>query len=338
MTRPVISDCAGERMSDDERDLFSTLKPFGFILFQRNCRTPDQVRALTDDMREVLGRDDVPILIDQEGGRVARLKPPHWDVHPPAAAFGGLAAMDMAAAERAARLNAHLIADELTAVGINVDCLPLLDLNFPGAHGVIGDRAYGGDAALVAALGRATCEGLMAGGVVPVIKHIPGHGRAAVDSHLALPVVDAPLEALRQSDFRPFSDLRDMPVAMTAHVTYSAVDPENPATTSARVIGDIIRRDIGFDGLLLSDDISMQALKGSLEERAVASLKAGCDILLHCNASLDERRRVLEAAPPMTPADFARLTRLMTPPPAARFDRAAASLELNLIFQHQNVS
>jgi beta-N-acetylhexosaminidase len=249
-----------------------------------------------------------------------------------------LAREDLAAAQHAARLNARLIADELTALGINVDCLPLLDLNFPGAHGVIGDRAYGGDAAIVAALGRATCEGLMAGGVVPVIKHIPGHGRAGVDSHLALPEVDAPLDLLRQSDFRPFCDLSDMPVAMTAHITYSAIDPENPATTSRKVIGDIIRRDIGFDGLLLSDDISMKALKGSLEERALASLQAGCDILLHCNGSLDERRRVLEAVAPMAEPDFVRLSRLMTPKTAARIDRAATSLELDLIFQHQNVS
>jgi beta-N-acetylhexosaminidase len=325
-------------MSEAERALFRALPPFGFILFQRNCQSPAQVRRLTAEMRSVTGRSDVPILIDQEGGRVARLKPPHWAAYPPAAAFGRLAAVDGTAAKNAARLNARLIADELASLGINVDCLPLLDLVFPGAHNIIGDRAYGGAADLVAALGRATCEGLMAGGVVPVIKHIPGHGRASVDSHVALPRVDAPLKALKAADFKPFADLNDMPVAMTAHVTYTAIDPENPATTSARVIG-VIRRDIGFEGLLLSDDISMQALEGSLEARARASLTAGCDILLHCNGSLDERRRVLEAVPEMGAGEFKRLSRLMTPRSAeAGFDRAAAAAELERLFHHQNVS
>jgi beta-N-acetylhexosaminidase len=338
MTRPVITDCAGERLSAAERELFARTQPFGFILFQRNCQTPEQVRALTADMRAVVGRADVPILIDQEGGRVARLKPPHWGVYRPAAEFGALAGVDMTAAKRAAHLNAALIADELKSLGVNVDCLPLLDLNFPGAHAIIGDRAYGGEPELVAALGRATCEGLMAGGVVPVIKHIPGHGRASVDSHLALPQVDARLAELEQSDFRPFGDLRDMPVAMTAHITYTAIDPENPATTSRKVIADVIRRDIGFEGVLLSDDISMKALRGSLEERARACLEAGCDIVLHCNGTLEERRRVLEATSPMTATEFTRLSRLMSAPPAAGFDRAAAMAELDRFFVHMNVS
>jgi beta-N-acetylhexosaminidase len=332
--RPVISDCTGESLTAAEKELFSEMPPFGFILFQRNCQNPAQVSALTAEMRAVAGRDDVPILIDQEGGRVARLKPPFWQAMPAPVTYGALAAHDMAAAKKAAYLGARLIADDLRALGVTVDCLPLLDLSFPGAHDIIGDRAYGASPDLVAALGRVTCEGLLAGGVVPVIKHIPGHGRASVDSHVALPKVDAALADLRALDFKPFYDLRDMPVAMTAHVIYASIDPERPATISPRMIENIIRGELGFAGVLLSDDITMKALQGTLEERALASLNAGCDVILHCNGSLEERRRVLAASPVMGDAAFARCRHLMTPPQSscfegpAGFDRKAAMDEL----------
>lgn len=329
MVHPVITDCAGEALSEAECALFAQTQPFGFILFQRNCKNPAQVRALTAEMRASVGRDDVPILIDQEGGRVARLRPPAWRLPPAANVFANLAVDDLPRAEAAARLNARLIGHELAELGINVDCLPLLDLVFEGAHQIIGDRSYGDDPEQVSRLGRATCLGLMDAGVLPVVKHIPGHGRASVDSHLALPVVEASLAELRRADFKPFIALNDMAVAMTAHITYTAIDPKNPATTSATLINDIIRHEIGFKGLLLSDDITMKALGGGLEERALASLQAGCDILLHCNGSLDERRSVLEATPELSEDEFARLRALMTPPQTNQgFDAGLALAEL----------
>lgn len=337
MVHPVITDCAGEALSEAERALFAQTQPFGFILFQRNCKSPAQLKALTAEMRASVNRDDVPILIDQEGGRVARLKPPVWRLPPAANVFANLAADDLLKAEAAARLNARLIGYELAELGINVDCLPLLDLVFGGAHQIIGDRSYGSDPEQVARLGRTTCLGLMDAGVLPVVKHIPGHGRASVDSHLALPVVEASLEELRAFDFKPFIALNDMAVAMTAHITYTAIDPKNPATTSAKLIDDIIRREIGFKGLLLSDDITMKALGGAPEERALASLRAGCDILLHCNGSLDERRRVLEATPDLDDREFARLRALMTPPQAKRnFDPGLALAELEQLLGPQS--
>jgi beta-N-acetylhexosaminidase len=255
------------------------------------------VHALVREFRAIVGRADAPVLIDQEGGRVQRLKPPHWSDFPPAKTFGTLHARDAAKGIAAAKLGARLIAAELAALEISVDCLPVADLLHPDAHGVIGDRAYGSDPATVAALAGAAADGLLEGGVLPVVKHIPGHGRARSDSHEMLPVVGTPLPELDRTDFEPFRRLARLPIAMTAHVVYAAVDPERPATTSPEVIAEVIRRRIGFQGLLLSDDLSMKALAGSLGARAEAALAAGCDIALHCNGRPDEAGEVAAAAP-----------------------------------------
>src|SRR5829696_1858261 len=296
--RAFIVGCSGFAITPDERAFFRDADPWGFILFQRNIEDPEQVRALTASLRDSVGRDDAPILIDQEGGRVQRMGPPHWRRYPPGRAYGRMGS-DGATVEMA-RLGARLIAHDLLSVDINVDCLPVLDVPAPGAHDVIGDRAYAGDPDRVAALGRAAAEGLLAGGVLPVIKHIPGHGRAGADSHEALPVVEASRRDLEATDFAPFRALADMPLGMSAHVVYTALDREHPATTSRRVIDEVIRGSIGFDGLLMSDDLSMKALSGSLRERAAAALAAGCDVALHCNGKLDEMRAVAEAAPALT--------------------------------------
>ncbi|MEJ2120537.1 MAG: glycoside hydrolase family 3 N-terminal domain-containing protein [Alphaproteobacteria bacterium] len=281
ISKAVIFGLAGLSVSDDERRFFADADPFGFILFARNCDTPEQIRALVADLREIIGRPDAPVLIDQEGGRVARLRPPHWREAPPAAVFGALAAQNDEAAVEATRLNAQLIGGELAALGIDVDCAPVLDIPAPGSHEIVGDRAFGDAPALVARLGRAAVEGFLAAGVIPVIKHIPGHGRAKVDSHHDLPVVEV----------------------------YEAIDPDNPATTSKAAITDIIRGEIGFDGVLVSDDLSMKALSGSLGERAAAALAAGCDIALHCNGEMDEMRAVAETASPLSTEAIARTAR-----------------------------
>jgi beta-N-acetylhexosaminidase len=287
--RPLaaIFGCAGPTLGDAERRFFRAADPWGFILFQRNCENPEQVRALTAALREAVCRD-APVLIDQEGGRVQRLKPPRWRQAPPALAF---AARD----PEALRLNIRLIAAELAALGIDVDCVPCLDVPAPGAHDIIGDRAFGRDPALVARLGRVACEALLEGGVLPVVKHVPGHGRARADSHLELPRVQASLAELRATDFAPFRALKDMPLAMTAHVVYDAVDPDAPATASAAVVRDVIRGWIGFDGLLMSDDLNMKALSGSLADRARSALAAGCDVALHCSGALAEMEEVAAA-------------------------------------------
>ena len=304
--RAVIFGCAGLTLSEEERAFFRESDPFGFILFARNCADPEQLKALVADLRASVQRREAPVLIDQEGGRVARLQAPHWR-HPPAqGVFAEMAEISIDRARRAAWLNARLIGRELAAAGITVDCLPVLDLPQAGAHGIIGDRALGRDPATIAALGKAICDGLLAESVLPVIKHIPGHGRAGVDSHRELPVVDASLETLRETDFEPFRLLAAQPWAMTAHVVFSAIDPDRPATVSAEAIGSVIRREIGFNGLLLSDDIGMEALSGDFAQRASASLSAGCDIVLHCSGKLDEMRLAAEGAGPMTPDAEAR--------------------------------
>ena len=304
--RAIVLGCAGERLSAEERRLFAASDPFGFVLFRRNCHDPDQLRALVDEMRGIVGRADAPVLIDQEGGRVARLQPPHWPRYPAAARIGALP--DPLAAE-AAWLGARLMADDLAALGITVDALPVLDLPAAGADPVIGDRAYGTEPERVARLGRAVCEGMLAGAVLPIVKHIPGHGRAQVDSHRDCPRVDASRELLTASDFAPFRALSDMPWAMTAHIVYTAIDAAAPATFSQRMIDEIIRRDIGFDGVLVSDDISMGALEGSLAERTRQALAAGCDLALHCNGVLAEMEEVAEATPQLSAPAQARLTR-----------------------------
>jgi len=297
---PTIFGCAGKTLGAAERAFFSRANPLGFILFARNCEAPDQIRALVADLRASVGRADAPVLIDQEGGRVARLKPPQWRAAPPAERFGTLAERNREAGLEAARINGHLIGRELAALGIDVDCAPVLDLHLPGAHAVIGDRAFGMAPQRVAELGRATCEGLLAAGVLPIIKHIPGHGRAMADSHFELPVVKLSRAELEATDFEPFRLLADMPWAMTAHLVYAAIDPDRPATLSPKVVAEIIRGHIGFDGLLLCDDLSMKALKGDLGDLAHRALVAGCDIVLHCNGEMDEMTRIAAAAGTMS--------------------------------------
>jgi beta-N-acetylhexosaminidase len=311
--------CAGPELSRDERDFFRSVDPLGFILFRRNCRDPDQVRALVAEMRAAVGRPDAPVLIDQEGGRVARLRPPSWPAHPPMRLIGDLAAGDPEAAAEAAWINARLLAHLLHGLGITVNCAPVCDVPVEGAHDVIGDRAFGTDPEQVAGLARVSCLGMLDGGVLPVIKHLPGHGRAFSDSHRELPNVDAPLDALAATDFVPFEVLADMPLGMVAHVVYQAIDPDRPSSVSPAVIGTVVRGRLGFDGLLLSDDLSMEALSGSMEERARAVLAAGCDVVLHCNGDMTEMTGVARALVPLSARAGERWTRAaaMLKPPGA---------------------
>ncbi len=300
--RAVLFGCAGPDLAADERAFFRDADPLGFILFARNVDTPERTRRLVEELRSSVARADAPVLIDQEGGRVARLKPPYWRKAPPARRLGELYARDPERGLEATRLNARLLAADVASIGCDVDCLPVLDIAFPETHAVIGDRAYADRPEPVAALGRAAAEGLMAEGVMPVIKHIPGHGRATVDSHQALPRVVAPLELLERTDFLPFRLLADLPWAMTGHLLFDAIDPEAAITVSARGVTEVIRGHIGFDGLLLSDDLSMQALGGSLGERAARALAAGCDVALHCNGRMEEMAGIAARTGPMTPA------------------------------------
>ncbi len=293
-------------MTDWESGFFAESDPLGFILFARNCEDPDQVRALVAALRDSVGRGDTPVLIDQEGGRVCRLKPPVWRAMPAPGTFGDLAQLEPARAREALELHLRLLAAELTGLGINVDCIPLLDLRWPEGHGIIGDRAFGADAELVAELGRLVCEVLLALGVMPVIKHMPGHGRATTDSHFELPTVGASREDLEATDFAPFRALADAPWGMTAHVLYTAIDDRRPATTSPAVISEVIRGSIGFDGLLLTDDLSMQALEGDLGSRARDAIAAGCDVALHCNGERAEMEAVAGATGPLTAAAWRR--------------------------------
>ena len=297
--RACILSCAGPRFTPAELSLFAQFRPWGLILFKRNIQDSNQVVSLTREFRTAVGRPQAPVLVDQEGGRVQRLGPPNWPDFPPAAAFGALYARYPAKALEAARLGAQLIAAELSPLGINIDCMPVADLRLPEGHDVIGDRAYGADAETVSRLARAAAEGLLAGGVLPVVKHMPGHGRARVDSHDKLPMVETPRAELERTDFETFRRLADLPVGMTAHVVYAAIDPERAATVSAKVVGGVIRRLIGFDGLLMSDDLSMGALAGSLQSRAEAAFAAGCDLALHCNGKLAEMREVAASSPPL---------------------------------------
>lgn len=299
-TSAIIFGCEGTVLNDWERDFFADANPFGFILFKRNCESPEQLRHLTYDLREAIGREDAPILVDQEGGRVTRLKPPHWRAAPAPGRLGALLESDPKAADEAVRLNTGLLSAELRDVGLDVNCIPSLDLAFPGAHDVIGDRAFAAAPEAAARLGKVCVETCLAAGVMPVIKHIPGHGRATVDSHLSLPVVEASLEELKATDFAAFRPLANCPWGMTAHVVYTAIDPDRPATQSPKVVEEIIRDHIGFDGLLLSDDLSMEALDGDLGQRAAAAMAAGCDIALHCNGKREEMQAVADNAPRMS--------------------------------------
>lgn len=296
MRTRAIYGCAGTELSADERDFFADAQPWGFILLGRNVADREQTRRLVNSLRAVVNDEKAPVLIDQEGGRVARLKPPQWKSRMSAARFGALHETAAEAAYEAAYLNARLIAHDLWELGINVNCVPVLDVPIEGANDVIGDRALSRDPAVVVDLGRSVIEGMLDGGVLPVMKHIPGHGRALVDTHLSLPRVEIPREELSMTDFVTFRGLADCPMAMTAHVVYEAVDPKRPATTSPRVIGEVIRSEIGFGGLLLTDDLSMKALQGSLAKRAKAAQFAGCDIVLHCNGSMSEMLDVAKEA------------------------------------------
>jgi beta-N-acetylhexosaminidase len=333
LPKAVIFGCAGPSLTAAERDFFQAADPAGFILFQRNCVAPDQVAALVADLKAASGRPDTPVLIDQEGGRVQRLKPPHWRAAP---AAGRIAALAPEAAERAAWINARLIAADLLALGITVNCAPVLDTPIPGAHEIIGNRALGTEPDGIARLGRAVMRGLDAGGVLPVIKHLPGHGRALVDSHEHCPVVEAAAAELVARDLLPFQALADAPLAMTAHVVYTAWDATQPATLSAQVIGDIIRSRIGFAGALLSDDLSMKALGGTLVERACRALAAGCDLALHCNGNFEEMVELAAAIEPLTDAAAARLARALArrqaPEPT---DSAALLAELGALMAEE---
>ncbi len=307
LPRAIIFGCSGPALLAEERRFFARADPLGFILFARNCETAEQIRALVADLRGSVRRENAPVLIDQEGGRVARLKPPHWRAAPAAAVFGALAGRDPDKAAEAAYLNARLIAAELHDLGITVNCAPVLDLPAAGSHRVIGERAYCDRPEVAARLGRRACDGFLDGGVLPVLKHIPGHGRATADSHQELPVVEATRADLEALDFKPFRELADMPWAMTAHVVYEAFDSKNPATLSPTVIAEVIRGDIGFDGILISDDLSMKALSGDMAERSRSSLDAGCDLVLHCNGVIAEMEAVASGARRMTAESWSRL-------------------------------
>ena len=318
---PAIFGMNGLTLTADERAFFRDSDPAGYIVFGRNVENRTQLRALTDSIRELHGRSEVLILIDQEGGRVARMQPPVWPSYPPGAAFGTLYDTAPASALEAARANAEALALDLYEVGITADCLPLLDVSQKETTAAIGDRAFGNDPMRVAALGRAVLDGLRRGGVEGVIKHIPGHGRAVVDSHMQLPHVDADTAAL-ESDIAPFRTLRDAPMAMTAHIVYRAWDDVRPATQSPIVIENIIRKEIGFDGLLMSDDLDMQALQGDVPSRALKAIQAGCDIALNCWGRMDEMQGIVNMLPDMTDIAQARLGRALLrvaqPQPIAR--------------------
>ncbi|ATE66632.1 beta-N-acetylhexosaminidase [Rhizorhabdus dicambivorans] len=322
---PLFLGLAGTELSEAERAFFGSVDPAGFILFKRNVADRTQLRALTDALRALSGRADVPILIDQEGGRVARMQPPEWPAFPKGELFDRLYDIAAVTAIEAARHNAAAIATMLGEVGINVDCLPLLDVRQPGAHDIIGDRALGSEPLRVAAMGRAVIEGLRSGGAVGVVKHVPGHGRAMADSHVELPVVTADAEAL-ETDLAPFIRLADAPMAMTAHVVYPAWDAEQCASLSAKVIGDIIRGRIGFDGLLMSDDLGMHALSGGFGERAAGVLAAGCDVALHCSGDMAEMEAVAGAVGPIGGQAKQRLDRAMATVAGARPAATVAEL------------
>jgi beta-N-acetylhexosaminidase len=329
-SRAFITGISGLTLTADERDFMRAEHPWGFILFKRNIETPVQVSALVRELRESIDNPDAPVLIDQEGGRVQRFGPPHWSVYPPGAVFGTLYDIDPACGLIAARLSARLIAADLIDLGVTVDCLPLADVPVAGADAVIGNRAYGTEPGKVAAIARAVTEGLEQGGVLPVLKHIPGHGRATADTHFRLPVVDTPESELQRTDFAAFQPLADLPMAMTAHVVFSALDPAQPATTSATIIEQVIRGSIGFQGLLMSDDVSMNALAGSIAERTRAIVAAGCDMVLHCNGRLDEMRDVAREAPELSGKALDRARRALASRRAPQpLDRATARAELD---------
>jgi beta-N-acetylhexosaminidase len=327
--RAFITGLSGPAITADERAFLRADSPWGLILFRRNIDNPEQVTALTTEFRAIVGRPDAPVLIDQEGGRVQRLGPPQWPAYPAGAAYGRLYDRDPALGIAAAKLGGRLIAADLAALGITVDCLPVADVPVPGSDAVIGDRAYGETPAKVAALAGAAAAGLGEGGVLPVLKHLPGHGRATADSHLRLPVVATDRATLESTDFAAFRPLRALPMGMTAHVVFTSLDRALPATTSATIISQVIRGFIGFDGLLMTDDLSMGALSGGLAERTQAALAAGCDMALHCNGVLAEMQAVASAAPELAGAAARRAEAALSARRAPQhLDPAAARGEL----------
>jgi beta-N-acetylhexosaminidase len=337
--RAFITGISGPELSAAEREFIRHERPWGFILFKRNIETPKQVALLVEELKKSAVVPDAPVLVDQEGGRVQRLGPPHWPVYPPGALFGALYDDDPALGLGAARLSVRLMAADLEELGISVDCLPLADVPVSGADAVIGDRAYGTRPDKVAAIARAVTEGLEQGGILPVLKHIPGHGRATADSHLRLPEVKTVKSELERTDFAAFRPLADLPMAMTAHVVFSALDPVHPATTSATIIEQVIRGVIGFQGLLMSDDVSMNALSGPIAERTKAVFSAGCDLVLHCNGKLGEMREVAAETPELSGRALQRANRALASRKAAQpFDRVKARAELDAIVSKAGMS
>ena len=330
MRASLITGLAGTDLTPDEARFLADVQPCGLILFARNCGSPDQIRRLLLDAKSAIGTEDVLVLIDQEGGRVRRLMPPQWRALPSGRAYALLSETSFALAEETARQVARLTAADLKGLGINTNCVPVLDIPAPDSHEIIGDRAYGTTPEAVARLGRAVAEGHMAGGVVPVMKHMPGHGRARADSHLELPVVTASWAELSATDFAPFHALKDLPAAMTAHVVFTAVDPDAPASTSEIVTRNVMRGEIGFDGLLMSDDLSMKALSGTMRARAEAVIRAGSDVALHCNGSLAEMEEVASGVPPLTGQPLSRFERCLAVLPRDEpFDVAEAEAALD---------
>ncbi|SDU12537.1 beta-N-acetylhexosaminidase [Stappia sp. ES.058] len=328
MAKAFIAGCSGPRLTVDERQFFSDERPWALILFARNCRQTDQIRDLVSEFRDLVGWPDAPVLIDQEGGRVRRLRPPLVPDYPPGAVYGKLHDIDADAGLRSAWLCGRLIGADLADLGITVDCLPIVDVPRGDTSNVIGDRAYGTDPAIIARIGRAMTDGLGAAGVLPVLKHIPGHGPATIDSHLALPVVDTELETLRKLDFVPFRALRDLPLAMTAHVVYTAIDRDACATCSPKVIETIIRGELDYQGCLMSDDVSMRALGGEMQARVRSLFAAGCDLALHCNGDFAEMQAVAAASPELCGAALARTdAALSARSPAEPMDREALQAE-----------
>ncbi|OYU90774.1 MAG: beta-N-acetylhexosaminidase [Bradyrhizobiaceae bacterium PARB1] len=338
-TRAFITGVSGLELTADERAFLRAERPWGFILFKRNIDNPAQVTALVEELRGATGDLGAPVLIDQEGGRVQRLGPPHWPVYPPGAVFGSLYDIQPDLGLRAAWLSSRLIAADLMELGVTVDCLPLADVPVEGADAVIGNRAYGTSPAKVATIARAVTEGLADGGVLPVLKHIPGHGRANADSHHKLPIVNNSKKELETSDFEAFRPLADLPMAMTAHVVFNALDATQPATTSATIIEQVIRGSIGFQGLLMSDDVSMNALAGSIAERTRAIVNAGCDIVLHCNGKLDEMQAVAKETPLLKgKADERARAAIAARRQPQPFDRAAGRAELDQLIARTGAS
>lgn len=328
--KALIAGCSGPEFTAAERSFFREHRPCGLILFARNCVSRDQIAGLAGAARDCVAGDELLVLVDQEGGRVQRMGPPRWRKYPAARAFGRLYETDRGEGVEAARAVARLMARDLYEAGINANCAPVLDVPAPGAHEIIGDRAYGADPRTIIALARAFAQGLLDGGVLPVVKHIPGHGRARVDSHKDLPVIGASLEELSGTDFKPFAALNDLPLAMTAHVVLSALDDVAPASVSAHIISQVIRKQIGFGGLVMSDDLDMAALTGTVAERARGVIAAGCDVALHCSGKLADMAAVADAVPELSGAALARLKeafRVLRAPVAYDAERAEYLLE-----------